>query len=389
MRTANLIRFIGLGFLVAAAGCSVTLPSGAGLFGAIDEAFRDAEAAIADAVADPLGAKPFPVLIGGDASRLYYATSLTDIRINFRGPVNDVVIPGFAGPSNLYKYENNKRQLILPLIPGGAFAGLSTDGRFLAYVSTPVLDLTAATLSVLDVSQLSHRVLFESDAENILGLPLRVAVDAGRAAFPYYAMDRGVTVLRVVDLTRADPNLEFEIPGSFGSLFGMRGNRLAYLTAQDEPTASLILHDLATGDEVLIATGIRTPYNEYARLVLTDNAVVWSEPSSATSSRVIRYDVPTGLTRVWADGVVGQLTGATDTAFVTEEYVDRWPRRPNQIVIRRYQEDGRSKKLATFRANGLAGQSQVIGNHAAWVNNDREIVLAPLTGGNRTIFRPF
>ncbi len=55
----------------------------------------------------------------------------------------------------------------------------------------------------------------------------------------------------------------------------------------------------------------------------------------------------------------------------------------------RYDADGKRKKLAEFNADGFAGQSQILGGRAVWVNPDRRIVIQPLTGGDRKIFRPF
>lgn len=91
---------------------------------------------------------------------------------------------------------------------------------------------------------------------------------------------------------------------------------------------------------------------------------------------------------MWADGVTGELAGASDTHFVTAEYLEEFAA-PMKVRVVRYDAGARTKKLAEFRADGLAGQVRAIGNRAAWVNPDREVVLAPLAGGDRTAFKPF
>ncbi len=106
-------------------------------------------------------------------------------------------------------------------------------------------------------------------------------------------------------------------------------------------------------------------------------------------SRIRAYDIPTGTTRLWADDVIGDLTGATDDFFITEQYVTNSPEGADRIVLRRYDAEGRAVKLADFRAQGLAGQSRILGDRAAWVNPERRILLQPLAGGDRTRFDPY
>ena len=90
----------------------------------------DDQSGFENAIEDPLGSKPFPIVFGGDSERVFYATNLTDIRIKFSGPTNDVVIPGLLGPSNVYKFQNKERELIRPLVPSHATAGMATDRQF-------------------------------------------------------------------------------------------------------------------------------------------------------------------------------------------------------------------------------------------------------------------
>jgi len=136
----------------------------------------------------------------------------------------------------------------------------------------------------------------------------------------------------------------------------------------------------------------RVPYNlrltEAPAVILSSNKLVWSEPSGPSVALVHAYDIPTGVTRVWVDSAAGWLAGATDDYFVTEEYAEQ-DNGVERITVRRYDLDGAAHELANFRADGLAGQTQVIGNSAAWVNPERRVTLAPLAGGSRTQFRPF
>lgn len=83
------------------------------------------------------------------------------------------------------------------------------------------------------------------------------------------------------------------------------------------------------------------------------------------------------------------MAGAADEYFVTEEYTSSGRSGVERIVVRQYDQAGEEKRLATFRADGLAGQTQIIGDQAAWVNPERRVTLAPLSGGGRTQFRPF
>ena len=151
-------------------------------------------------------------------------------------------------------------------------------------------------------------------------------------------------------------------------------------------TSEIILHDLATDETTVIAQNLD---NGFVPLFLTDNRVVWAERASGDLLRVWAHDLPSGTTFVWADAVEGDLVGASDDFLLTEEYIDRSPDKPDRIAVVRYDADGKRKKLAEFNADGFAGQSQILGNRAVWVNPDRRIVVQPLAGGDRKIFRPF
>jgi hypothetical protein len=375
-------------------GCNVNVPfDPATVLQPIDDAFQEAQQFIEGAVADPLGAKPFPVLVGGDSERVFYATTLTDVRLNFPGPTSDFIIPGFSGPSNLYKFEDRQRDLIRPLVPGGAFLGMATDGRYVAYVAIEDVELLRFSVRAVEVNSLTEQVVFDPSAEEglfflppfVLGQVLDVS--EGRLAFALFDEENVVPRLRVVDLTGVEPTLEFDT-GRIES-FDLLANRLAYSETEENGDARLVLKNLSITDDGLTEIAHFDPSEYDVPVFQSNNGVVWSEGSHEGLVRVMRYDVPTGTTRVWADAASGVLTGASDDFFITEELVERYPQNPNQIVVRRYSADGQVRVFARFRADGLSGQSLVIGLRAAWVNPERKIVLAPLGGGDRTIFQPF
>jgi hypothetical protein len=100
--------------LVIVGGCTVDVPqlSDAGLGQFINQLERQLatqQQEFENAIQDPLDTDPYPVLVGGDSAHVYYATGLTDIRLNLPGRQNDLVIPSFVGPSNLYLYQDGKR----------------------------------------------------------------------------------------------------------------------------------------------------------------------------------------------------------------------------------------------------------------------------------------
>ncbi len=373
-------------------GCDVNVPFGGNdTFESVEDAVRDLQDAFTEAVADPLGARPFPVLIGGDDQTVYYATSLTDVRLRFPGPTTDVVFPSFVGPSNLYKFEESRRELIAPLVPGGAYSGLATDGRFVVYALADVHGSNPFSPYVFDLWSSATKPLLENGADESAYMDT-IVVHGGRAAFAMYdeTEDGFAPKIRVADLEFEEPTIEIEL--SFGTLdvpLAMRGDRLAYVDGPSGGSLQVLLRDLTSGETTVVADGIRAEYAPSVPVFLTDNGVVWSEPGVAGPSRVQRYIIQTGATSVWSDGVRGVLAGATDEHFVTEEFVVGESDTPDRWLVRKYNANGSSRKLAGFRADGLAGQTRVIGNRAAWVNPDREIVLAPLSGGERNSFRPF
>ncbi len=391
MRRLHHAALPGLLGLLTNAACNVQVPvDPANLFAPIGDAVDAAQDAIAGAVADPLGSKPFPVILGGDETRVFYATNLGDVRLNFPGPTNDVVFPGLLGPSNLYRFQQSprERELLQPLIPAGTYTGLATDGRYVAMLR--VLDLAEYRLSVevLDLATRQTRVLFDPTVEpEYSPAPFGLKVDGGRVTFLLTPVRRGPELLRVVDMTGAETALEIEAD-RIGP-FVLRGDDLAFVLQDEGEAAALLLRDLSTGEELVIDAAIRVSYAGEVRLVSSPNRIVWAQPDGAGHWRISAYDLATGLTTVIAESAGGLLAGATDSHVITEEIVEPQGNSAARIRVIRYDASGRGQKLAEFRADGLAGQTTVLGGRAAWVNPDREIVLAPVAGGDRTAFRPF
>lgn len=387
------------------AACNADLNSDpSGLFTPFSDAMNNIERRIQQGLADPLDSDPYPLLIGGDDVRVLYATNLGDIRLNYKGNTNDVVLPGFIGPSNLYEHRNGRRELIRPLIPSGAFGGLASDGDWIAYIWDTDLQNADSPLQVV-VGQIGALLddvfVFEEDLSGPIYERLAtnsLVIDDNRLAYLVQRTDLGSdgeeaeaqTIVRIHDLTSGAPGEVREIAlGMFAMQFALRGDALAYLSLNADLTAfQLTLRNLDTGESQAIEEHTRAVDQDDV-VFLTLNSLVWSEPTSGGLIRVNRFDLVSGEQSVWADSVVGRLVGATDDFFITEERVENFPDEANRIVVRRYNAEGVVTKLADFRADGLAGHSRILGNRAAWVNPDREIVLAPLGGGDRKQFKPF
>jgi len=374
--------------LILCGGCSVNLsfdPSS--VFDPIEDALDDAGQAIEDALSDPLSSKPFPVLIGGDDERLFYATNLGDFRINFPGPTNDIVIPGYMGPSNLYRHQDNRRELIRPLVQGSPFLGLATDGRFVAFITVTDDPERPYAIRAAEIGGVFDRIVFDGDDdESHVVNPSQLAVDDGRVAFVLSELSDGSSTIRIEDLTQESPPVDVESDSVIS--LDLRGSRLAYVSESTSGSVKVIVHDLSTS-ETIFEVDARPRAALYPDVFLDLNSVIWSEPTDDGLSRVSIHEIPTEQTRILADSVHGFVTGATSEHFVTEQYVDEGFNRPLHIVVRRYDADGGSHKLAEFRADGLAGQVMVVGNRAAWVNDARRIVVQPLAGDDRDSFRPF
>ncbi len=374
----------------------MTAPTGCTLESPIDPAnltddlfgfLSGLENQLENAIEDPLDTKPFPVLLGGNSQRLFYATNLGDIRINFPGPTNDIVLPGLLGPSNLYQFADKQRDLLRPLVPAGAFTSLATDGANVAFVAVTRLDppirvtVVAAPASLLPGSE---TILYDSDVDALSLLPGTLDADDARVVFALFDSESGAEFVRVVDLLQPDAALEIEVAGFVHAM--LDNDRLLLVEADEDGNATITLRDLATDERAVVAENVRSRFGVNA--FLTPNFVVWSDTDVNGDARVTRYEIETGESRVWAPSVNGRLTGAADDFFLTEEVIEERGE-PTRIAVFRYNDDGTSKRLARFRADGLAGQSRIIGDRAVWVNKDRRIVVAPLVGGDRTIIKPF
>lgn len=379
-----------LAAILALAGCTVDVPiNPAAGFQPLDSLLNDLQSGFGDAVADPLGAKPFPLLLGGDSQRVLYATNLTDIRLKFRGPTNDAVIPGILGPSNLYELSGKQRELIRPLVPTGALSGLKTDGRFVAWLTIPEFESEDVLQEIIvgDLSGFGDRVLYSSDSDGGFIVGYTLALHDGRLAFAIADdVNHESERLRIEDLDGEGPAIEIA-GGQFGHVT-LRGDRLAYFEIPADGAARIVLRDLSSQESIEVASNLRAAAYSIG-LVLTGNTLVWSDGTDGGVSRIMAYDITTGTTREWVDAARGRLAGATDDYVVTEERVDRFPNKPDRLVIRKYDIDGKPKQMADFRADGFAGQTRVLGDRVVWVNPDRRIVVQPLPGGDRKIFRPF
>ncbi|MBN2559882.1 MAG: hypothetical protein JXQ75_03005 [Phycisphaerae bacterium] len=356
---------------------------------------------IAGLLEDPLGTQPYPVIIGGDDAQVFYATNLGDITFRFPGLTYDTVLPGFLGPSNVYQFTKKKPELIRALVPAGptdptAMTKVVTDGRYVAYACS----LSQAPLFKNDIlvvedlwlfGPLNPRVVFDREGRDDLDFGSDMVLDSGRLVFAVRDDTNHVSQIHVEDLTGADPTREIEV-GEFVWSLALRGNLLVH-TENNEGQHRVVLRDLATDEVTLLADDARFLASD---VFLTANSVVWAESVySSETSRVMAWDVPTATRSVWSDSVLGELAGATDDFLLTQEQIAYGPpivnpdNKADMIIVRRYDRDGKSRKLAEFRWTGLSGQAQVIGNRAAWVKPNRKIVLAPLDGGDRTTFKPF
>jgi hypothetical protein len=252
---------------------------------------------------------------------------------------------------------------------------------------------------------LDTEVIFEGDEDEPSIVPSNLVLDDGRLAFTIAdlndasgpAIDDEGNVpalsalparrLRVEDLDGLEPTLEIEAPAI--GRFALRGSRLAYVAESEDGTIDLWLRDLNTDVSEIVAENLHVDDLNEIRVAWSANKLWWREPAAENLSRVWAFDLVEGTVELRSEAVIGRLVGGDDDRFVTEEYVRRLPQQADRIKIRRYDADGKVKELASFRADGLAGQTTVMGDRAVWVNPERKIVIAPLAGGDRTIVKPF
>jgi hypothetical protein len=385
MRPCNKHLIVGIGLLLC--GCTVDVPlNPAGLLGPLEDIAQRLQNDVERLVGDPLGSKPFPVIIGGDSERLLYATNLGDIRLRFSGPINDFVLPGLIGPSNVYEIQNNERALVRVLTLGSTYAGLATDGRRVAYID--YIDSVAPGPGRIVIGELpigDERVLYEATPGAEALLPPLI-LSEGRIAVVAQSLERPEQSLRVITL---DGRLEYEITGETIEAFDLQAGRLAVIVNPPDAGSRVVLRDLATGTDTELASGLQNSDPLFA-LALTNNQVVWSEVADGGLSRIRAFDITTGQTRTWVDAAEGELAGASDTFFVMQELNPRTLEKPDQIIVRRFDAEGRAKKLADFRADGLAGQATILGDRVVFVNDERRIVVVPLLRDeDRRSYAPF
>ena len=375
-------------FLISGCGSIDFLFDPANLVRPIDAALNGLESAFDEFAADPFDSKPYPVLLGGNNARVLYGTNLGDIRLNFPGPTGTVIIPGLIGPVNLYAYdiERKRRDLVRPFLTSIGLVALATDGQWIAYLSfdglgqDPRSQIVVGAFEGIGIDQ----VLFEESLSDGRAIVPPLVLDDGRVAFVVIDGNTVQHSLRVEEL--GGNALGVEIIGERFADVRLSGDRLAYVFRDLDGVSQVVLRDLISGESTIIAT-VDDDFHD-SILFLTENLVVWAEPG-IDDWRVSAYDIPTGTTFVWADGVSSEPVGASDEFFITQEHQVRLPSEPDRFIIRRYDRAGGVRELARFRDTGLSGQATVLGDRAAWVNPERRVLLAPLAGGDRIRFSPF
>lgn len=374
--------------LLGLAGCTIDVSGDAtGLFDELAQLVANVQDNIDAALADPLNSDPYPVLMGGDSARIFYATNLGDVRLNFRGPTNDIVFPGLVGPSNVYQLEGRQRELLRPLVLAGQLSGLTTDGTYVAYIALPDLDDPNTQRLMIGYTDAiaGDEVVYQVNSDDEYIWPELLIAD-GRVVFWVIQVEPWVATLHVVTLADGDTGVRFINANDAGDA-ALEGTRLAQVLSNDDGTLRVVLRDIVAGTEETIAPSIASAGG--VAVCLSNNRVVWGAADTyGQYSRIVAYDLTTQQTTTLADAAIGTLAGATDTQFVTEAY------RSNvlgveRIEIRRYDADGKSKEIADFRADGLAGQTCVLGDRIVYVNAKRQIVTVPFSGGDGHSYAPY
>lgn len=254
----RLVSVCAFVLLTGAGGCTIDVPIGD--LSGVGQFLNDLQNTFGRLVEDPLETRPYPVLIGGDSQSVFYATSLTDVRLNFRGRANDVILPSPIGPSNLYVYRDGQRELLRPLILTGAFYGLTTDGARVAYIRTDVPeDYPVFRLVVSDLATEQEQVFFDSSEETgaFAGVAQPLALANGRLAMTLYKPDELTAFIRVFDLRNVEPEREFT--SEYFSSVALRGDLLAYAEQQGS-TDRIVLVNLSTDQSTVIAENVRGEY---------------------------------------------------------------------------------------------------------------------------------
>ena len=391
-KSSTALRILGLlAFLVA--GCTVDAPFDPGraldsLLGDVSGLLSGLSGDINNLAGDPLDSNPFPVLVGGAADKLYYLTNLGDVRLRYRGPTNDTVFPGLLGPSNLFEYANGERRLARPFIAAGAFSSVVTDGVRIAYATAARLEQpvrVTINAGFLGSTNPADEIVFDSDADARHFLPGTLSIASERVVFGLFDPVNRQFAVRVVDL--AQPERATEFSTHWPTRTALRGDLLMYAEWPGAQEARITLRNLAT-DETTVVTDSWTA-GDPSDVALTANTVVYAARAGGEPAAIYQYDMRSGATDLLATGVEGRLAGASDDYFLIQDHYYASNDITGRISIVRYDRAGNHKELADFRAQGRAGQAQIAGDNAVWVNKDREIIIAPLSGGNRTTVKPF
>ena len=326
MRTAGIsVTAVALSALALGltSGCTVNVPFDPSQLGqGLGDLLNQAQNNLTNLVSDPFNSHPYPWLLGGDSETVYYATNLGDIRIKFRGPTTDIVIPGILGPSNIYQIVTDPqspyrgRELLQPLVVGGSLTGISTDGTWYAFVFVPEPNdpgphhLVAGGVGI----GVPQATVYEATAGEQL-IRADLVVNDAKVAFVVTSLtsDNGApNQLRVHDLVPSSPLPPVVIEAEGIGAFDFKNERLAYVARADlgtttpSGTVQILLRDLATGVEKQIAS-YNAAVTDVVGVFLTANGVVWSETGAAGGQvRVRAYDTPTAVTRTWLDGVSGR-----------------------------------------------------------------------------------
>jgi hypothetical protein len=329
-------------------------------------------------IEDPFNNRPTPLLLGGDAKRIFYATDLTEIDIRFDGPTNDIVLPGFIGPSNVYVHEDGERKFVRRLVPTGALWRLATDGTNVAFVQKPGLGTDAQQNDLV----LNGQVLL-SHAPGDEAFFADVVLVEGTLAVTEQSLD-GAFASRVHVFDAASGQARFLVSAAVVSPLSLLGDELVYWTNVGG-AYRLVELNVVSGENHTLAERTSPPRDVFQ----SANRVVWSEEIDFGHVRVLALDHASGQIATLGDTVSGRLAGATDGVFVSEEQFTADNDVTGRIAVRRHNADGTVEELANFRADRRAGQTFVAGDRAVFVNDDQRIVVVPLAGGDRFNFSPF
>lgn len=327
---------------------------------------------------DPLNNQPAPVLLGGDGERIFYATDLTEVDIRFDGPTNDIVLPGFRGPSNVYVYEDGERSLVRRLVPSGALWRLVTDGQNIAYVRTRGLDSDERQFDLI----LNGAVVASLEPDDDAYFADLALVEGTLIAMVQSLGEDANSRLHVFDADSGEER--FLLTAAVVSPLSLLGDQLVYWKSSGA-LYRLVGFNVVSGENVTLAETTSLPLDVYQ----SAGRIVWSENIDFEHVRVMALDRASGQVATLMDIISGRLAGATDTVFVSEESFTADNGVTGRLAIRRHDADGTVAELADIRDDRRAGQTFVAGERAVFVNDDQKIVVVPLNGGERFNFSAF